>query len=160
MYEMEIHRVAVMRRSSDSWLNSTQVLRLAGIDKAQGDKIIEREILIGEHETIQSGYGRSQGVWISYERGVELCRQYGVEEQLRPLLDCDIGQDEVSKAERGLGTPTKEEVMATKRRRLYAESWPEPQDYIADLLLAHRITVGQRSASLLGRISVAPFSSC
>ena len=123
-----------MRRSSDSWLNATQVLKVAGIDKIQRAEIIEREVLTGEHEKIQGGYGKSQGVWISYERGVELCRQYGVEEQLRPLLGYDISQDGASIAGRGVGTPTKEEVMATWRRRSYhwtraAKSWPGPQSH-------------------------------
>jgi hypothetical protein len=168
MYEMEIHGVAVMRRSSDSWLNATQVLKVAGIDKGQRAKIIEREILIGEHEKIQGGYGKSQGVWICYERGVELCRQYGVEEQLRPLLDYDIGQDRVSIAERGAGTPTKEDVMAAQRRRSYnwsrmAKSWSGPQNPTAlaitteyhslSCITARRVTAGSRTRSIAGHMS-------
>jgi regulatory protein SWI6 len=109
VYEMEINCIAIMRRSSDSWLNATQILKAAGIVKARRAKIIEREILIGEHEKVQGGFGKYQGVWINYERGVELCRQYGVEEQLRPLLDYDIGQA-------GVGAPPKKEVIATQRR--------------------------------------------
>src|SRR5215472_4063220 len=36
---------------------------------------------------------RYQGTWINYRRGREFCRQYGVEELLRPLLDYDISTD-------------------------------------------------------------------
>jgi hypothetical protein len=128
----------------------------------------EREILIGEHEKIQGGYGKSQGVWISYERGVELCRQYGVEEQLRPLLDYDIGQDGVNIAERVVGTPTKEEVMATQRRRSYnwsrmTKSWSGPQNHTAlavttwyhSLSCITGVTVGSRSMNIIGHMSNA-----
>lgn len=129
-----------MRRSSDSWLNATQVLKVAGINKIQRAIIIEREILIGEHEKMQGGYGKCQGIWICFERGVELCRQYGVEKQLQPLLEYDIGQDEVSKAERAVGTPMKTEVMAMARRRSchwpgmaksWSKSWSGPQNNTA-----------------------------
>jgi len=117
---MEVNYIAVMRRISDSWLNATQVLNAAGIIKEQQDKIIEREIIIGDHNKVQSGCGKYQEVWINYERGVELCQEYGLEELLRPLLNYNIDQDRVSLAERGTQTPRKEQVMVAQRRRAYS----------------------------------------
>ncbi|KZF23354.1 hypothetical protein L228DRAFT_260194 [Xylona heveae TC161] len=120
VYEMEVNKVAVMRRRSDSWLNATQILKVAGIDKGKRTKVLEKEILTGEHEKVQGGYGRYQGTWIRYERGVEFCRQYGVEELLRPLLEYDMGQDGRSMPGQGaMDTPTKEQAMAAQRKRLY-----------------------------------------
>ena len=115
---MEINGVALMRRRSDSWLNATQILKVAGIDKGKRTKVLEKEILSGRHEKVQGGYGKYQGTWISYQRGVEFCRQYGVEEMLRPLLQYDMGQDGITAP--GLGnvdTPTKEQAMAAQRKR-------------------------------------------
>ena len=117
---MEVNGIAVMRRRSDSWLNATQILKVAGIDKGKRTKVLEKEILVGDHEKVQGGYGKYQGTWINYKRGVDFCRQYGVEELLRPLLDYDMGQDGVSAAgQGGLETPTKEQAMAAQRKRFY-----------------------------------------
>ena len=115
---MEVNGVAVMRRRSDSWLNATQVLKVAGVEKGKRTKVLEKEILAGEHEKVQGGYGRYQGTWINYHRGVEFARQYGVEEMLRPLFEYDMGQDGMSIAGQGdLHTPTKEQAMAAARKR-------------------------------------------
>lgn len=117
VYEMEIQGVACMRRRSDGWLNATQILKVAGVDKGKRTKVLEKEILVGEHEKVQGGYGKYQGTWISYKRGREFCRQYGVEEMLRPLLDYDVSAD--GSGGQGQDTPTKEQAMAANRKRFY-----------------------------------------
>ncbi len=116
---MEVNGVAVMRRRNDSWLNATQILKVAGIEKGKRTKVLEKEILIGEHEKVQGGYGKYQGTWIKFERGLEFCRQYGVDEMLRPLLTYDMGQDGGIAGRGGMDTPTKEQAMAAQRKRLY-----------------------------------------
>jgi regulatory protein SWI6 len=123
VYEMEVNGVAVMRRRSDSWLNATQILKVAGVDKGKRTKVLEKEILNGEHEKVQGGYGKYQGTWINYNRGVEFCRQFGVEELLRPLLQYDVSND----GSVGLETPTKEQALAAQRRRLYGSDNNMPQ---------------------------------
>ncbi|KAK4553759.1 transcriptional regulator swi6 [Recurvomyces mirabilis] len=117
VYEMEVAGVACMRRRSDGWLNATQILKIAGVDKGKRTKILEKEILPGEHEKVQGGYGKYQGTWISYRRGREFCRQYGVEDILRPLLEYDISSD--GSGGQGQETPTKEQAMAANRKRIY-----------------------------------------
>lgn len=117
---MEVNGVAVMRRRSDSWLNATQILKVAGVVKARRTKTLEKEVVSGEHEKVQGGYGKYQGTWVSYQRGVELCRRYHVEDLLRPLLEHDMGLDGLSQAGQGaIDTPTKEQAMAAQRKRLY-----------------------------------------
>ncbi|KAL8780538.1 MAG: hypothetical protein Q9213_006434 [Squamulea squamosa] len=118
VYEMEVNGIAVMRRRSDSWLNATQILKVAGMEKAKRTKVLEKEILNGEHEKVQGGYGKYQGTWINYHKGVAFCRQYGVGEILRPLLEYDMGQDGSTIAGHGnINTPTKEQAMAAQRKR-------------------------------------------
>ncbi|TPX18973.1 uncharacterized protein E0L32_011366 [Thyridium curvatum] len=119
VYEMEVNNVAVMRRRNDSWLNATQILKVAGVDKGKRTKILEKEIQTGEHEKVQGGYGKYQGTWINYNRAVEVCRQYGVEDLLRPLLTYDMGQDGGIAGRGDFNTPTKEQAMAAQRKRMY-----------------------------------------
>jgi regulatory protein SWI6 len=112
---MEVNGVAVMRRRTDSWLNATQILKVAGVDKGKRTKVLEKEILTGEHEKVQGGYGKYQGTWINYQRGREFCRQFGVEQLLLPLLEYDVSND----GNPGMETPTKEQALAAQRRRMY-----------------------------------------
>ncbi|KAK9770905.1 putative HTH APSES-type domain-containing protein [Seiridium cardinale] len=120
VYEMEVNGVSVMRRRRDSWLNATQILKVAGVDKGKRTKILEKEIQTGEHEKVQGGYGKYQGTWIRFERGVQVCRQYGVEEILRPLLTYDMGQDGGVAGSGDFNTPTKEQALAAQRKRMYS----------------------------------------
>ncbi|SPO01463.1 related to transcription factor [Cephalotrichum gorgonifer] len=123
VYEMEVNNIAVMRRRNDSWLNATQILKVAGVDKGKRTKILEKEIqATGDHEKVQGGYGKYQGTWVKFERGLEVCRQYGVEELLRPLLTYDMGQDGGVAGRGDLNTPTKEQAMAAMRKRMYNAS--------------------------------------
>ncbi|KAJ6257049.1 Ankyrin-3 [Drechslerella dactyloides] len=117
VYEMTVNNVAVMRRREDDWLNATQILKVAGVEKGKRTKVLEKEILTGTHEKVQGGYGKYQGTWINFERGREFCRQYGVEEVLRPLLEYNPHHRDGVDA-----TPTKEQAMAAKRKRMYNSS--------------------------------------
>ncbi|KAL2133301.1 hypothetical protein VTI74DRAFT_2567 [Chaetomium olivicolor] len=122
VYEMEVNNIAVMRRQNDGWLNATQILKVAGVDKGRRTKILEKEIQTGEHEKVQGGYGKYQGTWIPFERGVEVCRQYGVEEILMRLLTHKRGQEGGGA---DVDTPTKEQAMAAQRKRMYNASSQE-----------------------------------
>ena len=122
VYEMEVKGIAVMRRQDDGWVNATQILKVAGVEKGRRTKILEKEIQTGTHEKVQGGYGKYQGTWIPFERGLEVCRQYGVEDILSTLLTHNRGNDG------GVGdvdTPTKEQAMAAQRKRMYNASSQE-----------------------------------
>ena len=73
VYEMTINNVAVMRRRDDSWLNATQILKVAGVEKGRRTKVLEREILSGRHEKVQGGYGKYQGTWLVLVAGGTRC---------------------------------------------------------------------------------------
>ncbi|KAK0498362.1 transcription factor [Armillaria luteobubalina] len=87
VYEMMCKSVAVMRRRSDSWLNATQILKVAGFDKPQRTRVLEREVQKGEHEKVQGGYGKYQGTWIPLERGLALAKQYNCDGLLKPIIE-------------------------------------------------------------------------
>ncbi|KAI8378787.1 hypothetical protein EDC96DRAFT_493188 [Choanephora cucurbitarum] len=87
VYEMICKGVAVMRRKSDSYLNATQILKVADFDKPQRTRILEREVQIGQHEKVQGGYGKYQGTWVPFERGKALAELYGVDKILAPILE-------------------------------------------------------------------------
>lgn len=114
VYEMICQGISVMRRRSNSYLNATQILKVAGIDKGRRTKILEKEILVGEHEKVQGGYGKYQGTWIPFERGVEFCRQYGVEQMLWPILSLDLSMENQNN-----DTPTKEQALAFRRKHSF-----------------------------------------
>jgi regulatory protein SWI6 len=63
VYECMVRGIAVMRRRADAYVNATQILKVAGIDKGRRTKILEKEILPGKHEIVQGGYGKYQGTW-------------------------------------------------------------------------------------------------
>ncbi|KAJ4469527.1 transcription factor [Lentinula aciculospora] len=87
VYECMIRGIAVMRRRGDSYVNATQILKVAGIDKGRRTKILEKEILPGKHEIVQGGYGKYQGTWIPLDRGRDIASQYGVLPLLASLFD-------------------------------------------------------------------------
>ncbi|KAI9625091.1 hypothetical protein H4Q26_016479 [Puccinia striiformis f. sp. tritici PST-130] len=93
VYEMMARGVGVMRRRSDSYMNATQILKVAGLDKSKRTRILEREIIQGEHEKIQGGYGRYQGTWVPFTRAKELAVQLNVAQLLVPLFDYLPGPD-------------------------------------------------------------------
>lgn len=43
-------------------MNATQILKVAGFDKPQRTRVLEREVQKGEHEKVQGGYGKYQGM--------------------------------------------------------------------------------------------------
>ncbi|KAF8439228.1 hypothetical protein BGX38DRAFT_1251125 [Terfezia claveryi] len=114
VYEMTVNNVAVMRRRNDSWLNATQILKVAGIEKGKRTKVLEKEILNGVHEKVQGGYGKYQGTWIEHTRGVQFCKEYGVYDLLAPLLNFEMNTTDKPDT-----TPTKEQALAAKRKRMY-----------------------------------------
>jgi hypothetical protein len=71
-----VRGIAVMRRRGDSFVNATQILKVAGIEKGRRTKILEKEILPGKHEIVQGGYGKYQGTW--FAQSSDLIQPYGL----------------------------------------------------------------------------------
>ncbi|KAG0293665.1 transcriptional regulator swi6 [Dissophora globulifera] len=139
VYELMCRGIAVMRRKQDSYLNATQILKVAGIEKGKRTKILEREVLPGEHEKVQGGYGKYQGTWVPSQRGKDLARQYKVEPYLRALFDYEIpegGSDNV--------TPTKEMVQAAQKAR----DGPKPKKISGSPRMSPAIKRGRSSSAM------------
>ncbi|GAA98270.1 uncharacterized protein L969DRAFT_93127 [Mixia osmundae IAM 14324] len=105
VYEMPCKSVPVMRRRVDNWVNATQILKVAGFDKPQRTRVLEREVQKAIHEKIQGGYGKYQGTWIPMERGVALAQQYGVIALLQPIFDFQPTGDSPPLAPKHLTAP-------------------------------------------------------
>ncbi|KAF9584777.1 hypothetical protein BGW38_005214 [Lunasporangiospora selenospora] len=84
VFEMICRGVAVMRRRSDSYLNATQILKVAEFDKPQRTRILEREVQKGEHEKIQGGYGKYQEYESSKSNSPPLAPKHITAAHLRP----------------------------------------------------------------------------
>ncbi|KAK4057870.1 Transcription factor mbp1 [Microbotryomycetes sp. JL221] len=122
VYEFPCQGVAVMRRKSDGWLNATQILKVAGFDKPQRTRVLEREVQKGTHEKVQGGYGKYQGTWIPPDRAMALSRQYGVDRLLQPIFDFQPTADSPPPAPKHLvAAPTR-----SKRKHDVAEDEDTP----------------------------------
>ncbi|KAI3631176.1 hypothetical protein MIR68_010666 [Amoeboaphelidium protococcarum] len=112
VYEFICRGIAVMRRRCDNFLNATQILKVAQIEKGRRTKILEREIQVPNavFEKVQGGYGKYQGTWVPFERGVGVARQYGVEGILADLLEFVPPEGEEDRA--------MFEVTPSKKRKL------------------------------------------
>jgi regulatory protein SWI6 len=108
--ETVVKGVSIMRRRNDSSFNATQILKVAGVDKARRTKILEKEVHTGVHEKVQGGYGKFQGTWIPYDRAVALAQQYGVYDDLKPLFLFNVSTTDANE------TPTKEQAIAQKKK--------------------------------------------
>lgn len=73
VFELLVDNVAVMRRKNDSYMNATQILKAAGMEKTKRAKILDREVLIGDHQKVQGGFGKYQGTWYVSMWGIQ-CR--------------------------------------------------------------------------------------
>ncbi|OBZ86974.1 Cell division cycle-related protein res2/pct1 [Choanephora cucurbitarum] len=122
VYEFMCNNVSVMRRKSDSYLNATQILKVAEFDKPQRTRILEREVQTGYHEKVQGGYGKYQGTWVPFERGVSLAEQYHVDSLLRPIFDFVEGDKSPPLAPKhytaAANRPKKPRTTEPKRKKL------------------------------------------
>ena len=114
---MEVGDVTLMHRVHDRWLNATHILKLADVPKARRVKILDSLIATSpknEVEKVQGGYGKYQGTWIPFERGLAFAHEYHVQQLMQPLLDHDPNRTAIE------STPTKEQAVAAARQRKYA----------------------------------------
>ena len=81
-----------MLRESDSWLNASQITKVAGVEQGRKIRVAEDQIE-GEYERIIGGYAPYQGIWVQYEYGRRLAREYNVEQTLLPLLEYNATTD-------------------------------------------------------------------
>ncbi|KAG2225665.1 hypothetical protein INT45_012137 [Circinella minor] len=146
VYEMLVQGMPLMRRRKDSYMNSTQILKVAGFDKGKRTRIVEREILPGVHEKVQGGYGKFQGTWIPMEIAKVLAEKYNVFEAARPLFELDMTHYDNDHNR----LPTKEEALAHYDPQHTSSPPPSP--------LGSVITVPSPMSSSIAALSPRPYN--
>ncbi|KAL1613280.1 transcriptional regulator swi6, partial [Neofusicoccum ribis] len=129
--EMSIGTCALMMRCCDSWVNATQILGLACIRKSDRTKTLKRDIWTGEHQKVQGGNFKYQGTWISYERSIILCRQYGLEYLPALLLHHGFNpratetpyENYLVAVNHGLSREIKQEIKEEFKAQIKEEPW-------------------------------------
>ncbi|KAI9209314.1 uncharacterized protein BJ171DRAFT_113144 [Polychytrium aggregatum] len=90
VYELLKDCIPVMRRCVDDFINATQVLKAAGLNKCQRNTVIQKEVQKQiVHDKVQGGYNKFQGTWIPLDVARKLSQKYNVYEDLKPLFDFD-----------------------------------------------------------------------
>ncbi|KAI9341969.1 hypothetical protein BDR26DRAFT_859869 [Obelidium mucronatum] len=84
---MMCNGTALMRRRSDSFLNVTQILKVANVDKNKRMQVLEAISENAKSEKIQGGYGKYQGVWVPMARAVKIAERFHAAAILQPLVD-------------------------------------------------------------------------
>ncbi|KAJ1961533.1 transcriptional regulator swi6 [Dispira parvispora] len=131
VYEQTVNGVAVMRRLKDSYLNATQILKVANVPKPRRLRIIEAELLSGVHEKVQGGYGKYQGTWVPYKVGVDLAIRYNVYDQLKPIIE----YNPTANGTKPDDTPSKVDFMRMMRKE---------SDRSLNNASSHRVTMSKQ----------------
>ncbi|KAJ3027482.1 UNVERIFIED_CONTAM: transcriptional regulator swi6 [Siphonaria sp. JEL0065] len=87
VFEMMCNGVALMRRRSDSFLNLTQILKVANVDKLKRIQVLEAISESLKAEKIQFGYGKYQGLWIPLQRAIKIASRFHAAAIIQPLVD-------------------------------------------------------------------------
>lgn len=86
-YQVEALGVLVSRREDSDFLNGTKLLNVAGMTRGKRDGVLKSEKI---KIVVKTGSMNLKGVWIPYERALEIARNEGVEDLLFPLFVKDI----------------------------------------------------------------------
>ncbi|KAF7304422.1 4-oxalocrotonate tautomerase [Mycena chlorophos] len=135
LYEMICKETAVMKRRSDSWMNATQILKVAGVEKGLRLRVLDQEKSKGRQEKVVGGNTKYQGTWIPLDRAIALCREYNCEDELRPLIDyVDDGREAAGPAiqeKKSTKNTSKIRAKATKSSLIQpSPEQPKPEDLL------------------------------
>ncbi|GME69476.1 unnamed protein product [[Candida] boidinii] len=93
--EMGLDNIPIIKRSSDSFVNITNIFRVLKVDNFKSSNFLQHispdELSIEEdtHSDKDSG-DYSQVTWISLSNAIEITKEFGIYEILKPLLSRDI----------------------------------------------------------------------
>ena len=91
----------VLMRKEDCFLNASQILALTKKDSSQNERLLqwmEQSIKVKVLPPI--GDVAYSHVWVSFEHGRIICKHFGLEQELHPLIDhgLKLQRDNYSKA--------------------------------------------------------------
>lgn len=86
-YQVEVRGVAVSRRLDTHYINGTKLLNVVGMTRGRRDGILKSE---KTRYVVKIGAMNLKGVWIPFDRAVQLATSEGVFDLLYPLFVKDI----------------------------------------------------------------------
>jgi hypothetical protein len=86
-YQVEARGVLVARREDNHMINGTKLLNVTGMLRGPRDALLKSE---KTRHVVKIGPMHLKGVWIPFERALELANQHNITEQLYPLFVRDI----------------------------------------------------------------------
>ncbi|KAJ3253247.1 hypothetical protein HK103_000793 [Boothiomyces macroporosus] len=87
VYELNWQNVPVMRRTSDDYMNASNILQAAKVPKEKRKKIIKKLCSLVPFERIEEGYYKYQGVWVPLKAAKSLAERWNVYEYIKPIFD-------------------------------------------------------------------------
>ncbi|KAL9124034.1 MAG: hypothetical protein Q9217_006594 [Psora testacea] len=78
----------VLMRKEDCFLNATQILALTKKDSSENERLLQRMGQSIKVEVLPPIGGLAYScAWVNFEHGQILCKHYGLEQELQPLID-------------------------------------------------------------------------
>lgn len=88
-YQVKANNVLVSRREDDDYINGTKLLNATSMTRGKRDGILKNE-KSKEGKVVKVGSMSLKGIWIPFERALELARNEGVDKLLHPLFVKDL----------------------------------------------------------------------
>ncbi|KAK4501026.1 hypothetical protein PRZ48_006832 [Zasmidium cellare] len=87
-FQVSRHGIIVARREDNNMINGSKLLSYAGLSRDRRDGRLKSEEL---QHVVKTGPLHLKGVWIPFERALELANEHGITDRLHPLFVPDIG---------------------------------------------------------------------
>ncbi|ODV96909.1 hypothetical protein PACTADRAFT_26789, partial [Pachysolen tannophilus NRRL Y-2460] len=86
-YQVEARGIPVSRREDSNYINGTKLLNVVGMTRGRRDGILKGEKV---RYAVKIGAMNLKGVWIPFERALELATNEHILDELYPLFVKDI----------------------------------------------------------------------
>lgn len=86
-YQVRARGVLVSRREDTNFINGTKLLNVIGMTRGKRDGILKTEKV---RKVVKVGLMNLKGVWIPFERALEIARNEGIDSLLYPLFVRDL----------------------------------------------------------------------
>lgn len=86
-FQVGVKDIIVARRDDNDFINGTKLLNVANMARGRRDGILKRERI---HNIVKNGPMHLKGIWIPYDRALDLARKEKITDQLYPLFVHDI----------------------------------------------------------------------
>lgn len=86
-FEVNAKGVCVARRQDNNMINATQLLNVTGMSKDCSDDILQKEEVV---HVVKNGPMHLKGVWLPFDRALDIANKEKITEELYPLFEHDI----------------------------------------------------------------------